>query len=33
VPWNVGDVDRHNKGLGDKQKRQWVAVANGALKS
>ena len=33
MPWDVGDVNRHNKGLGDKQKRQWVAVANNALKS
>ena len=32
MPWSVGDVDRFKKGLSDKQKRQWVHVANGALK-
>lgn len=32
MPWSVGDVDRHNKGLSAKQKRQWVAVANEVLK-
>jgi len=31
MPWTVNDVDRHYKGLTDKQKRQWVHVANGAL--
>ncbi len=31
MPWTVADVERHNKGLSDKQKRQWVHVANGAL--
>lgn len=31
MPWTVGDVDRHNKGLNDRQKRQWVAVANSVL--
>lgn len=30
MPWTVDDVDKHNKGLSDKQKRQWVAVANDA---
>jgi uncharacterized protein YdaT len=33
MPWTVDDVERHNKGLTDKQKRQWVHVANGALES
>ena len=31
MPWQVGDVDAHKKGLTPKQKRQWVAVANAAL--
>lgn len=33
MPWTVDDVDRHYKGLTDKQKRQWVHVANGALEN
>lgn len=33
MPWSTSDVERHNKGLGDKQKEQWVAVANSALAS
>jgi hypothetical protein len=33
MPWTVDDVERHNKGLTDKQKRMWVHVANGALES
>lgn len=32
MPWTKSDVDRFNKGLSDKQKSQWVAVANSALK-
>src|SRR5512135_634699 len=32
MPWTVGDVDKHKKGLTAKQKRQWVAVANGVLR-
>lgn len=32
MPWTVDDVDQHNKGLGSNQKKQWVAVANAALK-
>lgn len=32
MPFAIGDVDKHNKGLSDKRKRQWVAVANSALK-
>ena len=31
MPWTVEDVDKHKKGLTDKQKEQWVAVANSAL--
>lgn len=31
MPWKAGDVDRYNKGLSDRQKRQWVAVANSVL--
>jgi hypothetical protein len=33
MPWTVDDVERHNKGLTAKQKRQWVHVANGALEA
>lgn len=32
MPWTVGDVEEHNKGLSATKKRQWVAVANSALK-
>ncbi|MCD6262292.1 MAG: hypothetical protein J7J52_04650 [Deltaproteobacteria bacterium] len=31
MPWDVGDVDRHKKGLTDAQKKRWVAVANSVL--
>lgn len=31
MPWDVGDVDKFKKGLTDKAKRQWVAIANAAL--
>lgn len=31
MPWKVGDVDEHKKGLTDKQKELWVEVANDAL--
>lgn len=33
MPWTVRDVDRHKRGLTDAQKRQWVEVANSALRS
>jgi hypothetical protein len=33
MPWTVGDVEKHNKGLSAKQKAQWVAVANSHLTS
>jgi len=32
MPWSVGDVDSHKKGLTAKQKKQWVAIANSVLK-
>jgi len=32
MPWTKDDVDRHKKGLTDKQKETWVKVANAALK-
>lgn len=31
MPWSKGDVDRHKKGLDDKQKERWVATANNVL--
>ena len=31
MPWKIEDVDSHIKGLSDKSKEQWVAVANSAL--
>ena len=30
MPWTVGDVDKHHKGLTPDEKKQWVAVANKA---
>ena len=33
MPWDTADVDRHRKGLGKDQKRTWVKIANGALKT
>ena len=32
MPWSVDDVEKHNKGLSDKKKRQWVHIANSVLK-
>jgi len=32
MPWTVGDVDRHKKGLTTEQKKKWVSIANGVLK-
>jgi len=32
MPWTKEDADKHNKGLSEKQKEQWAAVANDALK-
>jgi len=31
MPWTVEDVDKHKADLSDKQKEQWVKVANSAL--
>ena len=31
--WDINDVDKHKKGLSDKQKKQWVRIANAALAS
>jgi hypothetical protein len=28
MPWSVEDVDKHKKGLSDKQKKQWIRIAN-----
>lgn len=32
MPWTIGDVDSHKRGLTDTQKRQWVRIANTALR-
>jgi len=32
MPWTISDVPRFKKGLTDKQKKQWVAIANSARK-
>lgn len=31
LPWTIDDVEKHKKGLSEKQKKQWVEVANSAL--
>lgn len=31
MPWTTDDVDRFKKGLDEKGKKRWVAIANGAL--
>lgn len=33
MPWGVGDVDKFRKGLSEEQKKKWVVIANGVLKS
>jgi len=33
MPWNISDVDEHKAGLTQAQKRQWVQIANSALRS
>jgi len=33
MPWKIKDVEKHHKGLSDKKKRQWVAIANSAYES
>ena len=32
MPWTVGDVEEHKKGLRDEEKKKWVSVANDTLK-
>ena len=29
MPWSVGDVEKHRKGLTPEQKKKWVGIANG----
>jgi len=31
MPWKLEDVSKHKKGLTDKQKKQWVRIANSVL--
>jgi hypothetical protein len=31
MPFTIDDVDKYNKGLGDRQKERWVSVANSVL--
>lgn len=31
MPWTKSDVDRHKKGLTDRQKSRWIAIANSVL--
>lgn len=33
MPWTINDVDKHKTGLSDRQKKQWVRIANAALKA
>lgn len=33
MPWTIEDVDKHKKGLSDKQKKQWVRISNAALRA
>lgn len=33
MPWTVKDVDGHKRGLTDDEKKRWVKMANGILKS
>jgi hypothetical protein len=33
MPWTIDDVDSKKKGLSDKQKKQWVRIANSVLKA
>lgn len=32
MPWSVGDVEKHRKGLTPEQKKKWVSIANGVYK-
>lgn len=31
MPWSVGDVEKHKKGLSSEQKSRWSSVANSIL--
>ena len=31
MSWEIGDVEKHIKGMSDKAKKVWVSVANSAL--
>ena len=31
--WEIADVDKHRKGLGKSQRKKWVRIANGRLKT
>jgi hypothetical protein len=31
MPWKVSDVEKHKKGLTQKQKKRWVEIANSIL--
>jgi len=33
MPWTINDVEEHKKGLTPEQKKKWVSIANGVLKS
>ncbi len=33
MPWTIGDVDKHRKNLSQKQKKDWVSIANSSLAS
>jgi len=33
MPWDISQVEEHKKGLTAKQKKQWVRIANAALKA
>ena len=32
MPWKIGDVEKHKKGLSEKEKKRWVELANGVLR-
>ena len=32
MPWTANDADKHKKGLSEKQRKRWAAVANAVLK-
>ena len=33
MPWTITDVDSYRKGLTKSQKKKWVKIANGRLKT